>query len=251
MRRNALWLCLAWLLAACTNVLGEPDPTRIPGNTAWLPVIETIEGVEMVQVPPGCFMMGNAAGRRDEQPVTQICFDKAFWIDRYEMTNALAGSQGAFAGDDMPRENVTWFEARDMCAARGMRLPTEAEWEYAARGPDSLFYPWGDEWNENNLVYDGNFNGQTSPVGSYPGGESWVGAQDMAGNVWEWVSSLYRPYPYRANDGRETLDDTVSLRVYRGGMGSYIDYGASAATRFRADPNRRSWFIGFRCVRDE
>jgi formylglycine-generating enzyme required for sulfatase activity len=241
------------LLSGCDSIgLGETsDADYIISNVDWVPVIEVVDGVEMVKVPPGCFFMGNERGRRDEQPVHQICFDEPFWLDRTEVTNGQFGSQGAFAGDLRPRENLTWFEARDYCLSRGARLPTEAEWEYAARGPDSVYYPWGNQWIEDNLVYDGNFEGQTADAGTHPGGASWVGAQDMAGNVWEWVSSLYRPYPYRSDDGREDPNNTAERRVYRGGLGSYIDYGASAAARFRADPYERSWFIGFRCVRDD
>jgi formylglycine-generating enzyme required for sulfatase activity len=225
-------------------------PTPVASNAAWTPVIQDFDGVEMVRVPAGCFEMGHAQGRRDEQPTHTICFDAPFWIDRYEVTNAQYGQQGNFPGDNRPRENLTWFEARDFCASRGSRLPTEAEWEYAASGPDNLIYPWGNELIEDNLVFDRNSNNQTADVGSRPGGVSWVGAYDMAGNVFEWVSSQYRPYPYSATDGRENLDDTQAQRVYRGGVGSYIDYGVSTATRFRKEPDSRDWFLGFRCARD-
>ncbi|MCZ7541887.1 MAG: formylglycine-generating enzyme family protein [Anaerolineae bacterium] len=239
------------LLSGCGPLgLTSTKPDYIRHNENSPVTVQEFGGVEMVKVPPGCFLMGNRHGRRDEQPVHESCFDQPFWIDRYEVTNAQYGSQGAFAGDDRPRENLTWFEARDYCAQRGARLPTEAEWEYAARGPDSLYYPWGDRFIEDNLVYDGNFNNETAPVGSRPGGVSWVGAYDLSGNVWEWVSSLYAPYPYNAQDGREDPNDPTRLRVYRGGLGSYIDYGTSAAARFRAGPDTRSWFIGFRCARD-
>jgi formylglycine-generating enzyme required for sulfatase activity len=255
MRKSIIGLAfVAIITTACQagSVLGDPHkPTNVPGNTAWTPVIRVFNGVEMVKVSPGCFFMGHAEGRRDEQPEQKICFDKPFWIDRYEVTNGQYGSPGAFPADDRPRDNLTWFEARDFCASRGARLPTEAEWEYAARGPDSLIYPWGDTFNPDVLVFDSNFNNELWPVGSYPAGVSWVGAYDMAGNAWEWVSSIYRPYPYNAGDGREDPNDTASKRVYRGGIGSYIDYGTSAATRFRLVPSERSWFVGFRCAKDD
>lgn len=255
--RNALLLLIAVLMTgacatepASTQTIASPTPDYITRNADWTPVIETFDDVEMVQVPEGCFEMGHDEGRRDERPAHNVCFDAPFWIDRYEVTNALYGTAGNFGGDDRPRENLTWFEARDFCASREARLPTEAEWEYAASGPDNLIYPWGNELIEDNLVFDRNSNNETAPVGSRPEGASWVGALDMAGNVWEWVSSAYTPYPYDASDGRENLDDVETLRVYRGGLGSYIDFGTGTATRFRKAPDERDWFIGFRCVRD-
>jgi formylglycine-generating enzyme required for sulfatase activity len=240
------------LFAACSAVpQPAPTPTPIPSNAAWKPVMRRFDNIEMIQVPPGCFLMGNAEGRRDERSVTEVCFNAPFWIDRYEVTNRQYGSSGNFPGLQRPRENLTWFEARDHCARRGARLPTEAEWEYAARGPDNLLYPWGNELDGNKLIYDAMSNNETFDVGSRPEGASWVGALDMAGNVWEWVNSLYRPYPYSANDGREDPDDMTSPRVYRGGIHSYIDFAASAAMRFRDMPDYRDWFIGFRCAKDE
>lgn len=212
-------------------------------------MIEVFDGIEMVLVPPGCFTMGHNEGRRNERPEHRVCIDQPFWIDRTEVTNAQYGSTGRFEGDQRPRENLTWFEARDFCAARGGRLPTEAEWEYAARGPDSLLYPWGNTFNAQYLVFDQNVPSETAEVGSRPEGASWVGALDMSGNALEWVSSIYRPYPYDPNDGREDLNDPTALRVYRSGWGSYIDFGVSAPIRFRAEPEYRDWFIGFRCAR--
>lgn len=245
-------LMIFLLLAACSTAPVEPTPaptpTPVASNADWSPVSQAFDGIEMVYVPAGCFTMGNAEGRRDERPEHEVCLS-AFWIGRTEVTNAQFGSQGAFEGDNRPRENLTWFEARDFCAARGERLPSEAEWEYAARGVDSLIYPWGDENDESVLVFDKNFENRTWDVGSYPAGVSWVGALDMSGSVNEWVSSLYERYPYDPNDGRENMDDASGQRVYRSGWNSYIDYGTSAAIRFRTAPDTRDWFIGFRCAR--
>lgn len=253
--RIALFICLMVLLAGCDS--GNPEPTATPTtdpitrNADWTPVVQEFDGVEMVKVPPGCFLMGNEEGRRDERPPHEICFDTPFWIDRTEVTNAQYGSNGNGQNPNQPRENLLWTEARDFCVNRGARLPTEAEWEYAARGPDNLIYPWGNDLVEDNLIFDRNSPSQTADVASRPSGVSWVGSYDMSGNVWEWVSSLYRPYPYDASDGREDQTDTASPRVYRGGINSYIDFGVGSTTRFQFPPDRRDWFIGFRCARSE
>ncbi|MBN8619269.1 MAG: formylglycine-generating enzyme family protein [Anaerolineae bacterium] len=241
-------------LAACSGQSSSSTPIPLPPtpvsqNADWTPVSQTFDGIEMVLVPAGCFTMGNDEGRRDERPASQVCFERSFWIDRTEVTNLQYGSPGAFEGDQRPRGNLLWSEARDFCAQRGGRLPTEAEWEYAGRGPDGLFYPWGNDLVGDFLVFDQNAS-EPAEVGSKPEGASWVGALDMAGNVWEFVSSAYARYPYDASDGREDLNDTTVERVYRGGIHNYIDLGAGMTTRFKAPQDFRDWFVGFRCVID-
>jgi formylglycine-generating enzyme required for sulfatase activity len=224
----------------------------------WSPITHTFaDGVPMVQVPAGCFMMGSTNGDNDEQPVLEQCFNEPFWIDLTEVTQAdferLGGVKAydnRFDGDQRPVERITWFEARDFCALRDARLPTEREWEYAARGPDNLTYPWGSAWNENNAVWDGNSNSQTGEVGSRPAGASWVGALDMSGNVWEWVSSLYLPYDSSEDRELNTGTRTDVLRVLRGGSW-YIVYTdiLRAAFRNRLAPDGGSINSGFRCAR--
>ena len=261
-KRLILTTVVLALIVSCAP--GVPAPTATPPlpptptlpqtpvahNADWTPVTATFDGIEMVLVPPGCFMMGSETGRRDERPPNQVCFQKAFWIDRTEVTNAQYGSDGHFSGPNLPRENLLWSEAHDFCVQHGGRLPTEAEWEYAARGPDDLIYPWGNTLIDDNLVFDRNTPNQTADVGSRPSGASWVGALDMSGNVFEWVNSIYKPYPYNANDGREDDSDTTSPRVYRSGIRSYLDYGVTASIRFHMDPTERDWFLGFRCAHD-
>jgi formylglycine-generating enzyme required for sulfatase activity len=241
-----------FILSACGTAT-QPTLTPVPRvtrNQDWTPVTQTINGYEMVKVPAGCFMMGSEDGRRDERPTGQICFNAPFWIDRNAVTNTQYGSSGSYSGPNRPRENLTWFEARDFCVKRGARLPTEAEWEYAARGPDNLIYPWGNDLIADNLAYDRNMvnNAETADVGSHPKGASWVGANDMTGLLWEWVSSIYQPYPYSATDGRENDADQTSQRVYRSGWLSYNDHGVSATIRFHKKPEERDWHIGFRCA---
>lgn len=221
----------------------------------------------MALVPIGCFMMGSENGDGDARPVKQQCINQPFWIDKTEVTNRQYGSEGYFSGDNRPREGITWFEARDFCTSRGMRLPTELEWEYAARGPDNLIYPWGYDFNADNVVYEANAD-ETVDVGSRPGGVSWIGALDMSGNVWEWVSTIFGidnndnynfsdegekrfSYPYNANDGREQdSDDRTFFRVERGGSWNDLDTIVRAPNRNVNDPTNEGNRIGFRCARD-
>lgn len=153
---------------------------------------------------------------------------------------------------DHPVVWVDWFMAQAYAAWRGCRLPSEAEWEYAARGPDSRVYPWGNQWAAENSVTSETF-GQTAPVGSRPGGVSWVGALDMSGNVWEWTRSLYEPYPYDAGDGREadTGDSRDVRRVLRGGswrVNEVVVNLIRAIFRNEDSPGVRYDTFGFRVV---
>ncbi|MBL8132303.1 MAG: SUMF1/EgtB/PvdO family nonheme iron enzyme [Anaerolineae bacterium] len=217
------------------------------------------DGVPMALVPAGCFMMGSDEGRSDEQPVHEQCFDAPFWIDLTEVTQAdfarlggVKANASAFVGDQRPVERITWFEARDFCALRGVRLPTEREWEYAARGPAAWQYPWGDDWNPENLIRSRTSGLGTANAGSIGAGRSWVGALDMTGNVWEWISSLYETYPYDAQDDRErdAQSQTDVLRVMRGGSWYIVSSDQfRAAFRNRTSPAIDNYASGFRCAR--
>lgn len=256
------------------SVTATLPPLGFPGNPVtnnaeWKPFIEAnarvVDGVSMVMVPAGCFMMGSTesqidyamtlySGREyyaDETPAEQVCFDAPFWIDRTEVTNGQYGGSGEWDGDDLPRETVSWFEAKAHCENRGARLPTEAEWEYAARGPDSLIYPWGNEFVAENVVYSENSGSKTAPVASRPGGVSWVGAYDLSGNVWEWVSTIYDQeeftYPYATADGREDNNTDVG-RVFRGGSWDLVAVSVRTAIRDGFDDIYGEFDIGFRCA---
>jgi formylglycine-generating enzyme required for sulfatase activity len=190
--------------------------------------------VEQVWVPSGCYERGASPledhrAHANETPRHTACITRGFWLDRTEVTNEAFDefvrsgwyrdrSRWTDAGwacvrkDDLPydydyietytgprqpRVKVTWYEADAYARWRGGRLPTEAEWEWAARGPESRRYPWGRDFDKTlvNSAYDD--RRATVPVGSYPGARSWVGADDMAGNAAEWVADAYDPYAYR------------------------------------------------------
>jgi len=235
----------------------------VTANAQWTPVSQEFDGVPMVLVPAGCFDMGSTqaeveAGQASDNELNggRQCFDVPFWIDQTEVTQAdfersdgVKANANGFDGEQRPVERITWFEARDFCALRGARLPTEAEWEYAARGPDGLVYPWGNDWNPDNAVWRENSNRETVNVGSIPAGRSWVAALDMSGNVWEWVSSLYLPYDSTEDREADTGDRTDVLRVVRGGSWDSTDTYLRGATRNRDFAVSEYNISGFRCAR--
>ncbi len=237
-----------------------PPYTRIPSNGGWVPQVEDVNGVPMVRVPAGCFVMGDAAGRPDEVPVSMQCVDEPFYLDQYEVTNAqfeqfqgVANEASQWPDADYPRQRLTWYEARAYCARRGagMRLPTEREWEYAGRGPDSLIYPWGNALIAGTAYID-TTGGRVAAVGTFLYDLSWVGAYDMAGNVREWTSSIYSdalPYPYDDSAAREDLDDTTNRRVMRGG--GFLDTWGDLrlAIRHGVYPDYSGTDFGVRCAR--
>ncbi len=268
------WVVLGGSLAAVTAlvvILAVLGPRWFRGQ--GLPTAGTVrvweqDGSQMVYVPAGDFRMGSAAdepnAHGDEQPPTQLHME-AFWIGRYEVTNAQYARCVAAGACQPPQEldscardsyyddpefanypvtDVTWHQALAYATWAGGRLPTEAEWEYAARGPNGSIYPWGNEPPTDALL---NYNGNpdTTEVGSYPQGASWCGALDMAGNVWEWTQGLYRAYPYNATDGREDLT-TAGSRVVRGG--SYADDANGVRSAFRHEYNSTDYHCskGFR-----
>lgn len=231
-------------------------------NDEWTPFIQELTQSQMALVPAGCFLMGTDTERADQRPAHEVCFEQPFWIDAYEVTNGQFNSLNGQAANESsttsannPRDNISWFEADAFCQLRNARLPTEAEWEYAARGPDGLIYPWGNEFVANNTVYRDNAGGQTAPVGSRAEGVSWVGAYDMSGNVWEWVADWYDSNYYAVSPSVNPQGPSESIqgaRVMRGGAWHNLpqEFGTPylyATDRFGVGPSVID-FGGFRCA---
>lgn len=283
--------------------VGQDAPEAPEESAAGLTAgsVGDLNQVVMVYVPQGCFNMGSPEAQiveaqqactelyrgapfpcdtsqyQNEAPQHEVCVG-GYWIGQTEVTNrqyATCVESGAcpppvdrtFFDDpayaDHPVIDVAWSSAMAYAAWIGGRLPTEAEWEYAARGPHAGVYPWGDSFERDALnfcdvncdvyfwadsTYDDGF-ALTAPVGSYAQGASWVGALDMSGNAWEWVSSLFKDYPYDPDDGRED-PNAAGERVLRGGAFdlSYPDLRSAFRYVLPAEGTCRGY--GFRIAAD-
>lgn len=228
----------------------------------------------MVYVPAGAFQMGSEGGEGNERPVHTVTLD-AFWIDRTEVTNAqykkcvAAGVCRALAcadcpdfnGDTQPVVSVDWNDAQTYCAWAGRALPTEAQWEKAARGTDGWIYPWGnvfgkrlnfadfshgEAWSDKTI--DDGYR-STAPVGSYPAGASPYGALDMAGNVWEWVADWYDANYYLVSPSTNpTGPISGQARMLCGGSWINDKNAVRTANRDSNDPLILINIVGFRCA---
>ena len=281
----------SWVLSACqsaqtppvatvapsTNTpvptnTSEPTSTPEPSPVPILTLLSQKDGMILMYVTEGKFTMGSTStihdsGFSDAAPVHVVYLD-AYWIDQTEVTNEMYAKcvdEGkCTAPSDTikfsnlsyakhPVVNVDWYQATAYCSWAERRLPTEAEWEKAARSTDGRTYPWGEGIDCTIANYFGKDNensdcvGDTTPVGSYQSGKSPYGVYDMAGNAWEWVSSLYRPYPYDANDGREDLSSYDS-RVLRGGSWFHGGFSVRSASRGMGGSSFAFTDVGFRCA---
>jgi len=249
---------------------GTPNPNadKLPSATATLGIGSTFtrekDGMVMVYVPDGPFIMGSE-NEDDEKPIHTVTLD-AFWIDRTEVTNemyALCVQSGlcqppdskststveSYYGNsdytDYPVIQVSWNDAVGYCEWAGGHLPSEAEWEKAARGTNGRTYPWGEGLDKRYANYAGK---DTTRVGSYESGKSPYGAYDLAGNVWEWVDDWYAAYP-----GSTVSDSNYKekSKVLRGGSWDYVYSDVRSAFRSRLYPTVSNRDVGFRCSRSQ
>jgi len=205
-----------------------PDFRRRPGMNGRSDYVSSRDGTVLVEIPAGPFQMGTNSGGEPHDRPAHIVMLPAYCIGKLEVTNGQfrtfvvatgyrpqwnLSSSSAQTLDNFPAVNVSWRDAMEYAAWAGLRLPTEAEWEKAARGTDARTYPWGNYWGPGRAVYAQ--SGIRQP-GTHQAGSSPYDCQDMAGNAAEWCSSILRPYPYDVTDGREAQDDNA-IHVIRGG----------------------------------
>ncbi len=235
----------------------------------------------MAKIPAGSFMMGadaevcfrecqkyyGACKRswcEDEEPRHKVYVDE-FFMDKYEVTQedferVMGANPSGFKGAKRPVDSVTWDEAKEYCEKVGKRLPTEAEWEKAAKGVEDVIYPWGNSFesgygnfcdkNCEHKLRRTEFNDgykNTAPTGHYKANK--YGLYDMGGNVWEWVADWYDAGSYKGREGVRNPEgpDNGKKKVLRGGSWSHLPYILRAASRYRYDPTVRINNIGFRC----
>ncbi|MEW6402884.1 MAG: SUMF1/EgtB/PvdO family nonheme iron enzyme [Chloroflexota bacterium] len=250
-----------------TNTPAVPTQTSIPVE------IRDSKNAVMRLVPAGEFVMGSdSSGDANARPANTVALE-AFYIDKFEVTNEMydacayavecrkplkpgTATRSSYYSNPVfanyPVLYVDWKMANAYCEWRDARLPTEAEWEKAARGTDERPYPWGSEEPDCSYANLVGCIGDTAPVDQYDKGQSIYGVYGMSGNVWEWTSSLFDFYPYDPTDGREDLD-VHGERIVRGG--SWHAFAGNTGnvrvdTRLKLDPGYFGAYVGFRCVRD-
>jgi len=251
----------------------RPGAGLAPGQTVGERAVNERDGAEMVWVPPGEFPMGSKGGDSGESPVRTVRITRGFWLYRTPVTNAQYRKfleanpeppepeywyNASFNAAEQPVVGVSWEDAAAYCRWAEGRLPTEAEWEYAARGPEGRKYPWGNQEPTAELAVFGQDwrTGRAAPVGSKPAGASWCGALDLAGNVWEWCEDWYDEEFYRGRpdpdiDPVHLKDDSLQIKVLRGGSWYGVPGTLRSSYRVRGAPGFRYFSFGFRGSRED
>lgn len=251
--------------AQLSNGVGSSKPSaalQLP------PEITGDDGAPMALVPVGEFTMGSDKGDDDEKPVHKV-FLENYYIDKFEVSNRrfakfvkamLLEPPWSFADQDTPIVHadrpvrwVNWLEALGYCLWVGKRLPTEAEWEKAARGSDARIYPWGNDAPTPAHAVFGLKEGTdtVSPIGNREAGKSPYGVRDMAGNLYEWTLDWYSDHSYTdltAINPRGPLEGTA--KVQRGGSYTNSPYRLRSTFRTKGDPLEHEHNVGFRCAKD-
>ncbi len=226
-------------------------------NQEFAAFLNTLDIQARRDVPAGELSPDDVEGRDADRVWGGASGDERTYIEMDDTDARIGIRNGKFVPEpgfsDHPAPESTWAGARVYCAWRGARLPSEAEWEAAARGKEGRTYPWGEAPPTPERAVYGRARGNTDPVGRHPDGATPEGVFDLAGNEAEWTSSLFRPYPYDAEDGREDLEASGE-RVTRGGD-HVFDVSHDHLTGyfrdgFSRDPQRGHRHIGFRCAKD-
>jgi len=251
-----------WRFCAYCGVRLEPltpteRPWEHPGTRAGQEIIGP-DGGPMVWVPPGEFMMGSDARDDRAEPIHPVRLTRGFWLGKLEVTRAqhrrFCEAMGLpFPDDDPERDehvlvHTSWDDAVAYCEHYGLRLPTEAQWEFAARGPGSWPYPWGFEWTDDKCSCMRR-GGYTPPNrgGRFPAGASWCGALDMAGHVAEWCADWFDPEYYSSSPVEDPPGpETGASRVVRGGSFSSRLEECRSSHRGADSPSHRGYHTGFR-----
>jgi formylglycine-generating enzyme required for sulfatase activity len=249
--------------------LAQYDPSkrlRLQNPQQAKPTKGPVDLPGMVYVPGGEFIMGSEWGEFDEEP-RHIVYLDAFYIDTYEVTNEAYARCVAtnkcepqrvwaksFLAPNKPAVAMGWENAVAYCRFAGKRLPTEAEWEKAARGTDERRFPWGNTWHMAwvNMHHQKDGFATTAPVGSFPQNVSPYGAYDMAGNAWEWTQDYHSEDYYKDSPRKNPTGPTAGVRrVMRGGSWNYdVPFFVSSHNRSDGRPWIRKKYVGFRCAMD-
>jgi formylglycine-generating enzyme required for sulfatase activity len=267
-------------VSPCHRLVLLTAALALAGHTLGVAVPSNAKADGLMLVPAGAIWMGRDDGPPEEAPLHRV-FVRDFWIDRHKVTNAefatFLSTQGLISGERErrydeadqdarihqgipdsgferhPAVEVSWFGARDYCRWRGRRLPTEAEWEKAARGDDKRPYPWGWEPPTRERAIFGRRWNATAPADGRPASRSPYGVEDLLGNLREWTATVLRPYPYRHDDGREKFTGEGQV-VVRGA--SHDDPAQALSVTTRRSYDRRGaaaghHHVGFRCATSE